>query len=63
MTQGQKEKGAAEGEMVRELHQVNGLEFEQTPGHSGGQRNLVCCSPCSHKELDMTEQLNGTKLM
>ena len=29
MTQGQKEKGAAEGEMVRELHQVNGLDLSK----------------------------------
>ena len=25
-------------------------EFEQTPGDSGGQRNLACCSPWGHKE-------------
>ena len=24
---------------------LSGHEFEQTPGHSGGQRSLVCCSP------------------
>ena len=29
-------------------------EFEQTLGDSEGQRNLVCCSPWGHKELDMT---------
>ena len=23
-----------------------------------GQGSLVCCSPCDHKESDMTEQLN-----
>ena len=33
---------------------LNGHEFEQTPGDSGGQRSLVCCSPCGHKELDTT---------
>ena len=27
----QKEKGAAENEMVRQHHQLNGHEFEQTP--------------------------------
>ena len=31
----QKEKGAAEDEMVREHHRLNGQEFEQTPGDSG----------------------------
>ena len=33
---GQKEKGAAEGEMVRQHHQLNGHEFKQTPGDSEG---------------------------
>ena len=41
----QKEKGAAEGEMVRQPHQLNGHEFEQTLGDGGGQRSLVCYSP------------------
>ena len=45
-----KEKGAAEDEMVRYHHQLNGHEFEQTLGHSGGQRSLACCSPWDHKE-------------
>ena len=27
--------------MVREHHQLNGHECEQTPGDSGGQRNLA----------------------
>ena len=27
---------------------------EQTPGDSGGQGSLACCSPWSHKESDMT---------
>ena len=27
-----------EDEMVREHHWLNGCEFEQTPGDSGGQR-------------------------
>ena len=30
--EGQKVKGAAENEMVRYNHQLNGYEFEQTPG-------------------------------
>ena len=32
--------------------QLNGHEFEQTPGDSEGQRNLVCRSPWGHKESD-----------
>ena len=45
-----KEKGTAEDEMVRYHHQLNGHEFEQTLGHSGGQRSLAYCSPWDHKE-------------
>ena len=50
----QEEKGAAEDEIVREHHQLNGREFEQTLGDRGGQRSLVCCSPWGRKELDTT---------
>ena len=39
----QKEKGAAEDEMVRQHHWLNGRDFEQTPGNGGRQRSLVCC--------------------
>ena len=42
-------------------HQLNGHEFEQTPGDSEAQRSLACCSPWGHKESDTTEQLNGNK--
>ena len=38
---------------------LNGHEFEQTPGDSGGQKSLVCCSPWDRKESDMTEQQNN----
>ena len=44
--------------MVGWRHQLNGYEFEQTPGDSEGQGSLVCCSPCGHKQ-DVTEQLNN----
>ena len=37
----QKDKGAAEDEMVSWHHQLNGHECEQTPGHSEGQGSLV----------------------
>ena len=36
-------------------NQLNGHEFEKTPGDSEGQGSLACCSPWGHKELDMTE--------
>ena len=39
-------------------HQLNGHEFEQTPGVGDKQGSLACFSPCGCKELDMTEQLN-----
>ena len=50
----QKDKKVAEDEMVRQRHQLNGHEFEQNPGDSRGQRNLACCNPWGHKELDRT---------
>ena len=51
----QEEEGTTEDEMVRWHHQLNGHQFEQTPGDGEGQRSLVCCSPWGHKESDMTE--------
>jgi len=42
-------------EMVGWNHQLNGHEIEQTPGDSEGQGSLVCCSPWSCKESDMTK--------
>ena len=33
--------------------QLNGHEFEQTPGDGEGQGSLVCCSPWGGKESDM----------
>ena len=47
--------------MVGWHHQLNGHEFEQTPGNCEGQRSLACYSPWGGKELDMTEQLNNNK--
>ena len=57
----QKEKGAAEDEMVGQLrlhYWLKGYEFEETPGDSEGQGSLVCCTPWGCKELGMTERLN-----
>ena len=45
----QRKKGAAEDEMVRQHHQLNGHEFEQIPGDSGGQRSLTCSSMRSQR--------------
>ena len=44
--------------MVGWRHQLNGHEFEQAPGNSEAQGNLVCYSPWGHKQLDTTERLN-----
>ena len=41
------------------FHQLNGQEFEHTPGDGEGQGSLGCCSPWGHKEPDMTELLNS----
>ena len=39
-----------EDEMIGLHHWLNGHEFEKTPGDSGGQRSLECCSLWGHKE-------------
>ena len=44
--------------MVGWHHQLNGHEFEYTPGVGDGQGGLACCGSMGGKELDMTEQLN-----
>ena len=50
--------------MVGWHNRLNGLEFEQAPGDGEGQGSLMYCSPCSHKELDMTYRLsNGNSLI
>ena len=47
--------------MVGWHHWLNGLEFEQTPGDSGGPGSLECCSPWGPKESYMTERLNNNQ--
>ena len=49
-----RQKGVTENEMVGWRHQLNGHESEQTPGDSGGQGSLVCCSSWGHKESEAT---------
>ena len=44
-----------EDEMVGWYHQLNGHEFEQTPGDSEEQGSLLWGSPRGRKESDMTE--------
>ena len=55
----QKEKRAAEDEMVGWHHQLNGHEFKQAPGDGEGQGSLACCSPWGCKDSDKTEWLNN----
>ena len=59
----QEEKEKAEDEMVGWHHQLDGHEFEQAPGNSGGQGSLMCCSPWGLKQLDMTEWLKLREAM
>ena len=55
---GQEEKWTTEDERAGWHHQLDGHEFEPTPGVGDGQGSLVCCSPVGHKALDITELLN-----
>ena len=54
----QKEK-AAEDEMVRQYHWINGHEFEYTLGDGKGEGSLACCIPKGGNKLDMIERLNN----
>ena len=56
-------KEMTEDEMVGWHHQLNGPEFEQTPGVGDKQESLACCSPWGHKELDTIEQMNWTDFL
>ena len=47
-----------EDEVVGQHYQLNGHEFEYTPGVGDGQGSLVCCGSWGHKESDTTEGLN-----
>ena len=53
--QRQKEKGAAEDEMIGWHHRINGHESEKALGDNEGQRSLACCSAWACKESDTTE--------
>ena len=58
-TEGKRKRG---WQKMREHHQLNGHESEQTPGDREGQGSLACCSPWGCEESDMTEQLNNSKV-
>ena len=59
---GKEEQEVTEDEMVGWHHKLNGHEFEQIPGDSERQGNLVCYSPWGCKESDRTKRLNNNKL-
>ena len=48
--------------MVGSHHQLVGHEFQQALGAGDGEWSLACWIPRGLKELDMTEQLNWSKL-
>jgi len=57
---GQEEKGTTEDEMAEWRHQLDGHEFEWTPGVGDAQGGLACCDSWGRKESDTTEWLNWT---
>ena len=59
---GQVEKGTPEDEMAGWHHQLDGREFEWTPGDGDGQGGLARHDSWGHKDSDRTEQLNWTEL-
>ena len=58
---GQEERGMIEDERAGWYHQLDGHEFEWTPGVDG-QGSLACCSLWCLKESDTIERLNWTGL-
>ena len=53
-TEGRREKGATEDEMVGWYYRLHGHEFKQTPGDGKGQGSLMCWSPRGCKVSDTT---------
>ena len=52
-------EGVTDDEMFGWPHWLNGHEFGQTLGVSGGEQSVACCSPRGPKVSDTTEQLNN----
>ena len=58
----QEEKGMTEDETAGWHPQLDGHEFEQTPGVGGGQGHLACSSPWGRRvEHDWATELNWGK--
>ena len=56
--EGKRRRGRQRMRWLDGITNLGGHEFGQAPGVGDGQRNLACCSPCGHKELDTTERPN-----
>ena len=61
---GQEEKGMTEDEMAWWRHQLDGREFEWTPGVDKGQGGLACCKTWGSQRVghDWATELNWTEL-
>ena len=55
---GQEEKGMTEDEMAGWHHQLDGHEYESTPGIGDGQGGLACCDSWGRQGSDTNERLN-----
>ena len=53
---GRQKEEVAENKMVRQRHQLDGHESEQTLGDSKGQGSLACCSPWGHRESNLAAE-------
>ena len=59
---GGRRRRGRQDEMAGWHHQLDGREFEWTPGVGDGQGSLACCDSWGCKESDTTERLNWTEL-
>ena len=59
----QEKKGTTENEMVGLNHQLDGHEYEPSPGIGDGHIRLMLCSPWGLKESDTTRWRNWTDMV
>ena len=59
---GGRRRRGLQDEMAGWHHRLEGRESERTPEVGDGQGGLTCCNSWGHRESDMTERLNWTKL-
>ena len=57
---GRRRRGRQRMRWLDGINQLDGREFEWTPGDGAGQGGLACWDSRGRKESDMTEQLNWT---